>query len=305
MPARASHAQLNWSQPGRSAWLEGLKSRFTLICYDSRGQGMSTRGLPDNFSLSDFQTDLETVIGHLNVTDFILDGSWYFGHVAIQYAVARPERVKALVLQHCSLVASASTGVEQELLRGNFEHYLTLLASMMPSPDRDATVDFLQQTITREDLLRRAEGIGVSEITAFLPDLHVPTLLLHARGFTGIKREEASRFAARIPVARLVLTEGSSAMVDASHGLPAIDAFLRELPRTSSETRAGEESGVLSGRELEVLRLLAAGKSNQQIADDLVISLNTVRRHVSNIFDKTGVANRTEAATYAARNGLT
>jgi DNA-binding NarL/FixJ family response regulator len=52
------------------------------------------------------------------------------------------------------------------------------------------------------------------------------------------------------------------------------------------------------------LRLLAAGRSNQQIADELVISLNTVRRHVSNIFDKTGVANRAEAATYAARNGL-
>jgi NarL family two-component system response regulator LiaR len=61
---------------------------------------------------------------------------------------------------------------------------------------------------------------------------------------------------------------------------------------------------VLSSRELEVLRLLAAGRSNQQIADDLVISLNTVRRHVSNIFDKTGAANRTEAAVYARDHGL-
>jgi NarL family two-component system response regulator LiaR len=60
----------------------------------------------------------------------------------------------------------------------------------------------------------------------------------------------------------------------------------------------------LSLRELEVLRLLAAGRSNQQIADELVISLNTVRRHVSNIFDKTGVANRTEAAGYARDHGL-
>ena len=60
----------------------------------------------------------------------------------------------------------------------------------------------------------------------------------------------------------------------------------------------------LSSRELEVLRLLAAGRSNQQIADELVISLNTVRRHVSNVFDKTGVANRTEAAGYARDRGL-
>jgi class 3 adenylate cyclase/DNA-binding CsgD family transcriptional regulator len=62
--------------------------------------------------------------------------------------------------------------------------------------------------------------------------------------------------------------------------------------------------GGLTKREVEVLRLIAAGRSNQQIADELVISLNTVLRHVSNIFAKTGVANRAEAATYASRHGL-
>jgi DNA-binding CsgD family transcriptional regulator len=60
----------------------------------------------------------------------------------------------------------------------------------------------------------------------------------------------------------------------------------------------------LSEREVEVLRLVAMGKTNQQIADDLFISLNTVLRHVSSIFNKTGSANRTEAANYARSNGL-
>jgi DNA-binding CsgD family transcriptional regulator len=60
----------------------------------------------------------------------------------------------------------------------------------------------------------------------------------------------------------------------------------------------------LTLREVEVLRLVAAGRSNQQIADALVISHNTVIRHVSNIFAKTGVANRVEAATYASHHGL-
>src|SRR3972149_5765692 len=62
--------------------------------------------------------------------------------------------------------------------------------------------------------------------------------------------------------------------------------------------------GGLSQREVEVLRLIAAGRSNPQIADELVISLNTVQRHVSNILDKTGAANRTEAAGYARDKGL-
>jgi non-specific serine/threonine protein kinase len=61
----------------------------------------------------------------------------------------------------------------------------------------------------------------------------------------------------------------------------------------------------LSEREVEVLRLLAAGKSNKEIADALVISLNTVYRHVTHIFEKTGAVNRTEAAAYAIRHGLT
>jgi DNA-binding CsgD family transcriptional regulator len=60
----------------------------------------------------------------------------------------------------------------------------------------------------------------------------------------------------------------------------------------------------LTGREVEVLRLIAAGQSNRAIAQALFISPNTVLRHVSNIFAKTGVANRAEAAAYAIRQGL-
>ncbi len=59
----------------------------------------------------------------------------------------------------------------------------------------------------------------------------------------------------------------------------------------------------LSEREAEVLRLIASGKSNQQIADELVISVNTVIRHVSNIFAKTGAANRTEAGDLRPSSG--
>ena len=56
--------------------------------------------------------------------------------------------------------------------------------------------------------------------------------------------------------------------------------------------------------EVEVLGLVAAGKSNADIAEELVISPNTVVRHVSNILAKTGSANRTEAARYASQHGL-
>ncbi len=60
----------------------------------------------------------------------------------------------------------------------------------------------------------------------------------------------------------------------------------------------------LTGRELEVLRLLSAGKSNQRIAHDLVVALNTVKKHVTHILGKLGAANRTEAVARARDFGL-
>ena len=61
----------------------------------------------------------------------------------------------------------------------------------------------------------------------------------------------------------------------------------------------------LTQREIEVLRLIAAGKSNPEIGGELVISVRTVANHVANILNKTGTSNRVEAATYATRHGLT
>lgn len=60
----------------------------------------------------------------------------------------------------------------------------------------------------------------------------------------------------------------------------------------------------LTERELAVLQLVAGGASNPQIAEELVISVNTVKTHLRNILDKLQLENRTQAATYAIRNGL-
>jgi LuxR family transcriptional regulator, maltose regulon positive regulatory protein len=61
----------------------------------------------------------------------------------------------------------------------------------------------------------------------------------------------------------------------------------------------------LTSRELEVLQMLAAGKSNQAIAGELVVTLDTVKKHVSHLLGKLGAANRTEAVTRARELGLT
>ena len=68
-----------------------------------------------------------------------------------------------------------------------------------------------------------------------------------------------------------------------------------------SETRAFD---ALTARELEVLRLIADAKTNRDIADELVLSEKTVKTHVSNILSKLHLADRTQAAIYALREGL-
>jgi NarL family two-component system response regulator LiaR len=79
--------------------------------------------------------------------------------------------------------------------------------------------------------------------------------------------------------------------------------LMRELQRPPEpDTPRTEEP--LSEREVEVLKLVARGLSNQEIGDNLFISERTVRTHVGNILNKLHLANRTQAALYALREGL-
>jgi DNA-binding NarL/FixJ family response regulator len=70
------------------------------------------------------------------------------------------------------------------------------------------------------------------------------------------------------------------------------------------EVRAPDSPEALTDREAEVLRLLARGKANKQIASNLYVSEKTVKAHVSSILMKLGVQSRTQAALYAVRAGL-
>ncbi len=80
-------------------------------------------------------------------------------------------------------------------------------------------------------------------------------------------------------------------------------AAAKEQPRSSLTNETSEEN--LTGREREVLSLIADGRNNREIAETLVISEKTVKTHVSNILNKLHLDDRTQAAIYALRHGLT
>jgi len=78
----------------------------------------------------------------------------------------------------------------------------------------------------------------------------------------------------------------------------------RLLKSVAKQPDIAEREEVLSDREIDVLRLVAKGASNTQIADELCISINTVKSHLKNILSKLHLNNRAQAAVYAVHSGL-
>jgi LuxR family maltose regulon positive regulatory protein len=102
------------------------------------------------------------------------------------------------------------------------------------------------------------------------------------------------------PVLRLAVAGGRNAAL-AKRLLETLEAGLKDEPQPVKVPDTGE---ILSAREVEVLRLIAAGASNQEVAQTLVLSLNTVKRHVGNILGKLNVTSRTQAALRARELGI-
>jgi DNA-binding NarL/FixJ family response regulator len=150
-----------------------------------------------------------------------------------------------------------------------------------------------------------------------LMDLQMP-------GMTGLEAIEAIR--AEVPAARIVVLTTYAGDVQALRALKAgatgyllKSTLRRELLDTIRNVHAGRRQlqpevaheiaihavdETLSEREIHVLRLVAAGRANKQIAWDLSLSEDTVKAHLKSIFAKLDVADRTHAVTVAARRGV-
>jgi DNA-binding CsgD family transcriptional regulator len=300
LPTTFNHVQLYWTEDTFiRPWLGRLADRFHLIQYDGRGQGMSTRGLRDDLSIFDLVRDLETVADHLHLEHLVLFGWGPAGHVAARYTATHPERVDALILMCCPMQGAhfpaLATGIHTD---ADWEWYLFGEAGMNRATNNLAWVRRLQQSASRQDWMILWRAAMASDLQETLSRLKTPTLVLHPRGYTRIEQDDSIGLAARIVNAEMRLIDGASPMGDASDGVGAIEALLQHYIDGRSRLEG------LSPREAGVLRLLAAGRTNQQIADELVISPSTVAKHVGSILTKTGVANRAQATAYAHRHGL-
>jgi DNA-binding NarL/FixJ family response regulator len=136
------------------------------------------------------------------------------------------------------------------------------------------------------------------ELTARLPETAVVMLSMHAES-TLVK--QALDAGARGYLLKSALDLDLAAAVKrAAAGEAVIDPVLGE----AFDTNRGERRSALTPRELEVLRLICAGRSNREIAAALAVSVNTVGVHRAHIMEALGVHKTAELVAYAIRNGL-
>ncbi len=163
-------------------------------------------------------------------------------------------------------------------------------------------MDIRMPNLDGVEATRRLAGPGVNDparvliLTTFDLDQYVFDAL--RAGASGFLLKDAPP--ADLVAAIRVLAAGD-ALIAPSITRRLIGAFVEKPARQAA---GRDRLSTLTEREAEVLRLLAMGMSNQQIADELVVGVNTVKTHVARVLDKLEVSNRVQAAILAYESGL-
>ena len=316
-----SHFGVGFGIPEAAAHPEALAAAVRLIVYDGRGTGLSDHGVTD-LTLDGFARDIDAVADAAGHARFALYGSLDSTRVMIHYAARHPERVTKLVLW---LPSVSATRLRDDGLRAvtslaarNWELYIKTLSHAVIGgwdPERAefaaAYAAVMKNSIRQEEFGAFLQALHGHDVSADLPQIEAPTLVLGREGASAYTVPVVSEVAARIKDARLVVLPGNW-MLPCTDEQPTSNAATRpsnviiEFMRgaSPSERIRAADKNVLSAREIEVLSLLSAGKTNAEIADALVVAPATASRHVHNILNKLGMSRRAEAAAYAVRAGL-
>jgi len=328
-----NHIEL-WEVPECRLWYERLAQKRTLVRYDVRGTGLSEREVAD-LSLDAHVLDLEAVVGHLGLDRFDLLAAAGAGPAAIAHAAHHPEKVSRLVLW-CAWARGAyvesprlkawRTLIDQDW-RLMTDTCVQLALGWSGSDVGRLAAEHLRESATR-DMAREALAAGDAvDVTALLPQVRAQTLVLHRRDISWLPVDIARGLASKIVNARLVVLNGESTAPYLGETQAAADAIGEFLDteenvvdlRPEAEVSRMPFSGVgaepkpgrplafpdgLTNREVQVLRLVAGGRTSKEIAAELVLSVRTIERHVENIYGKIGGRNRADATAYALTRRL-
>ena len=298
-----SHLELEWTFPEYRGFISALAESRTVIRYDRLGTGLSDRVRPEN---PDVESELRTlaVVMHGLEEGALLGISWG-ACVAAAYAARHPVESLTIVGGFAAGAEAAPKELREALVATVRAHWgagSRMLADVwVPGTDaatRDAFAALQRAAADAETAAVMLEAIYATDVRGLLGDVKAATLVVHRRGDRAIPFDLGRDLAARIPGARLVALEGEIHLP----WLGDRDAVLAALgARQEAEPVV---DGPLSAREQEVLRLVADGLSDADIAERLIVSPHTVHRHVANIRTKLRQPSRAAAAAHAVREGL-
>jgi LuxR family maltose regulon positive regulatory protein len=191
------------------------------------------------------------------------------------------------------------------LARSNLDPALALLQRLLDSAARQGRTGSVIEIQALRALALAALGDDASASRA----LGEAVMLARPAGYVRVFADEGE------PMRALVAQLSATRSGEQHAGRPIDARYLAALERACGQAEAGQsprraDSSLpgliepLTERELEVLRLIAAGMSNQRIARELVVALDTVKKHVTHVLGKLGATNRTEAAARARELGL-
>ena len=316
-----SNIEGEWRVPVLRRTFRTLGEEIRFIQYDGRGTGRSQRDVMD-LSLDAYLGDLDAVVEAAGVESIVLLGFYASAPHAIAWAARHPERVRGVILfggatSHWQTMQGPGIEALLSLIERDWSTFVeSITHAWLGWPEGDearlAAEGFRTSTtpaIARATL-QAAGGIDVSADAA---RVRCPVLVLHRADAQVVPLEVSAELAGALPGGRLAVLPGSSAGLFFEATELVIDrivAFVRDplaeptaVPATE-RSRPVRGSGGLSPRETEVLRLLAGGDTNGQIAASLGLSINTVERHVVNVYRKIDARGRAEATAWAIRNGV-
>jgi NarL family two-component system response regulator LiaR len=191
-------------------------------------------------------------------------------------------RTYLATVEGIEVVGEAQDGIEASRLVDELDPDIVLMDLAMPNMDGIEATRFITQANDR---------VKVIALTSFATDDKVfPAIRAGAAGYLLKEAEPA---------------EVAEAIRKAARGEPILaPAVAERLMREVAASVPTAHRSDLTVRELEVLRLIAAGRSNREISDDLGVAEKTVKTHVSNILSKLQLSDRTQAAVYAVQHGL-
>ena len=303
----------------RRAYL-GLADAVRLVQFDTRGSGHSQRDVPD-LSFDAMLLDLDAVLGAAGVDRCVILGFYHSCLHAVAYAARHPERVSGLVLFGGSLrgwdaMRGPGTQALLSLIDRDWDTFVESIAHAWlgwpAGEDGRRAADWFRNATTPEVARHVFRDASAVDVTADVGLVSVDALVLHRRDAAVIPLEVSEALASALPKGTLRILDGASASLFFERTEETIgilrDATIGIAPGSPSSARshaAGSAAGdALTPREREVLRLVAAGSSNGEIAATLGLSINTVERHVGNIYQKIDARGRADATAYAIRRGL-